>query len=240
VEFTREKYDRLGRPRFGIANPERIDNALWQRIILSGDHAYRTREQFDDTKSDRQAGIGSALSSYREHPRGPVWTWQRFGRTSTPLPDGRVIYVGGEHEDWYDQDFCIYNDVVVKDADGGIDIYGYPKDLFPPTDFHTATLVGESILLIGSLGYRDLRRPGETQVIALDTRTLAIRPITTSGNSPGWLSRHIAETSPSGTIVVYGGSVETSDGDGKRSYTDNTRIFALDLTTWSWEPRSSR
>jgi hypothetical protein len=234
MEFTREVYDRLGRPRFGIANPEHIDNPLWQHIILSGDHAYRTRKQFDDTQTDRNAGIGSALSSYREHPRGPVWTWQRFGMTSTPLPNGRTVYVGGEHEDWYDQDFCIYNDVVVKHADGGIDIYGYPKDQFPPTDFHTATLVGETILLIGSLGYKDLRRPGEAQVLALDTRTFAIRQIPTSGSSPGWVSRHMAEMSPSGTIVVYGGKVETSDGDGKRSYTDNPGTFALDLMTLAW------
>jgi hypothetical protein len=29
-----------------------------------------------------------------------VWTWRRFGQTYTVLPDGRKIYVGGEHEDW--------------------------------------------------------------------------------------------------------------------------------------------
>jgi len=25
------------------------------------------------------------------------------------LPDGRLVSVGGEHEDYYDPDFCIYN-----------------------------------------------------------------------------------------------------------------------------------
>jgi hypothetical protein len=29
------------------------------------------------------------------------------------LPDGRLIRIGGEHEDYYDPDFQIYNDVVV-------------------------------------------------------------------------------------------------------------------------------
>jgi hypothetical protein len=28
-----------------------------------------------------------------------VWTWNRFGRTVTVLPDGRQIGIGGEHED---------------------------------------------------------------------------------------------------------------------------------------------
>ena len=53
-------------------------------------------------------------SAYREMlPEQPFWSWQRFGRTSTALPDGRVIHIAGEHEDFYDPDFCIYNDVMV-------------------------------------------------------------------------------------------------------------------------------
>jgi hypothetical protein len=29
-----------------------------------------------------------------------LWVWNRFGQTCTWLPDGRKIYIGGEHEDW--------------------------------------------------------------------------------------------------------------------------------------------
>ena len=126
---------------------------------------------------------------------GPFWSWQRFGRTSTALPDGRVIHIAGEHEDCYDPDFCIYNDVVVEYAGGRREFYLYPKDVFPPTDFHSATLVGREIILIGSLGYHDLRRIGETQVLKLDTRTLRIEPVATTGAAPGWISDHIAERS---------------------------------------------
>jgi len=39
VEFTREDYDRLSRPRFGSANPGRIDNQLWQHIIRASNMA---------------------------------------------------------------------------------------------------------------------------------------------------------------------------------------------------------
>jgi hypothetical protein len=42
---------------------------------------------------------------------------------------------GGEHEDFYDPDFCIYNDVFVHERDGSVAIYGYPESVFPPTDY---------------------------------------------------------------------------------------------------------
>jgi len=57
------------------------------------------------------------------------------------LPDGREVLIAGEHEDYYDPDFFIYNDVVVRAPDGKFAIYGYSKEAFPPTDFHTATLL---------------------------------------------------------------------------------------------------
>jgi hypothetical protein len=41
------------------------------------------------------------------------------------------------------------SDVVVHHPDGRIDIFGYPKAAFPPTDFHSARLVGNRIALIG-------------------------------------------------------------------------------------------
>ncbi len=76
---------------------------------------------------------------------GPIWTFDRMGRTCDELVDGRMVCIGGEHEDFYDPDFRIYNDVVVFNADATIDIYGYPKEIFPPTDFQTATVTGTII-----------------------------------------------------------------------------------------------
>ena len=98
---------------------------------------------------------------------GPGRCFDRFGQSSNQLPDGRVVCIAGEHEDSYDPDFYIYNDVVIQQPDGRIDIFGYPREVFPPTDFHTATLVGNRIVLIGSLGYPDERRPGETPVTSV-------------------------------------------------------------------------
>jgi hypothetical protein len=168
-------------------------------------------------------------SAYRDATPGPFWSWQRFGRTSTALPDGRVIHIAGEHEDGYDPDFCIYNDVVVRYAGGRREFFLYPKDAFPPTDFHTATLVGSKIVLIGSLSYGDLRRPGETQVLTLDILNLRIERVATTGESPGWLSRHIAEKTGETRILVAGGEVLTAD-----ACAPNPGVFELDLSTMTW------
>ncbi len=96
---------------------------------------------------------------------GPVWCNERFGASLTELPDGRFVQIGGEHEDFYDPDFCIYNDVIVFDGKGNFQIYGYSRETFPPTDFHSATLVGEFIYIVGSLGYVDERKIGTTPYI---------------------------------------------------------------------------
>ena len=53
---------------------------------------------------------------HAEQPIPLLWTSRsgcsrffRLGGTRTELSDGRVIWIGGEHEDGYDPDFCIYN-----------------------------------------------------------------------------------------------------------------------------------
>src|SRR5207253_1603305 len=112
-------------------------NPFRRAMVQAGCNAYRARVLFDDPKRyDRM-----------------VWCYDRFGRTTTWLPDGRILEIAGEHEDHYDPDFCIYNDVVVFDGKGGFEILSYPETVFPPTDFHTATRVDDSLYIIGCLGY---------------------------------------------------------------------------------------
>ena len=74
-----------------------------------------------------------------------MWCFDRFGTSKTALEDGRTVHIGGEHEDFYDPDFHIYNDVIVVSSSGQVAIYGYPLEAFPPIDFHSATLVGKTI-----------------------------------------------------------------------------------------------
>lgn len=217
----------LARPRYGNANPEFTRNAFWEYMVRQRRTAYWARQAF------RISG-GTACAADRDDPNGPVWCFTRYGRTTTTLPFD-TVYIGGEHEDWYDPDFCIYNDVVVEDANGEFAIYGYPKDVFPPTDFHTATAVGRYVWLIGSLGYKHMREEGVTQLLRLETSGYRIDRVETFGDNPGWISRHRADLDViKGEIVVSGGQV-WSGGDLR----DNARMFALSLTSLEWRELSA-
>lgn len=221
-------------PRYGVSHPEFVDNELWQKSLAENWTGYHLRLHVKHKRSSSEFCKDFSHTSYREGRPGPFWSWERFGRTSTALPDGRVIHIAGEHEDSYDPDFCIYNDVVVEYPGGTREFYLYPKDVFPPTDFHTATLMGREIILIGSLGYKDMRQTGITQVFKFDTRTLMFSRVRTSGDGPGWISRHRAEKIGKTAILIVGGKVETPAGD----YADNPDLFELDVVTMTWSRRT--
>jgi len=216
--ISRETFDEWREPRFGSENPSRLDNVLWASLVHDRINAYQVNKRFG---YERTRGAG------------PTWCFDRFGQTATTLDDGRTIYIGGEHEDYYDPDFCIYNDVVVVAPDASVAIYGYPRDVFPPTDFHTATLDGDRIWIVGSLGYVDARRPGVTQVCRLELGTFAIEQLATTGDAPGWLHKHEARL-VDGAIVVRGGVV-----DDASSLDENIDEWALDLATLAWTRRTA-
>jgi hypothetical protein len=170
---------------------------------------------------------------------GPIWTFDRMGATRSQLSDGRVVCVGGEHEDFYDPDFYIYNDVVTIGPAGQIAIYGYPKEVFPPTDFHTATVAGDRIFIIGCLGYKDDRRPDHTPVYALDLSQYRISEIATSGEKPGWISEHEASYDQKGIITIRRGQV-IRERDGHQRTRRNLEDYALDLKSWVWQRLTNR
>ena len=222
IQATEEQYLAGRYRRFGKANPDVMDILFWQAMVRNGASAYGAKAKFGDTDNWEQ----------------PVWCYHRFGRTITELSDGKIIEIAGEHEDYYDPDFCIYNDVVVYHGDGTFTILGYPKDVFPPTDFHTSTLVGDYIYIIGNLGYYNERIPHETPVYRLHTDTFAIEKVKTTGDKPGWLSRHKAYYKEPSTIYVTGGKVHVMV-DEKSDYIDNTVDYTLDLTTLVWSQADS-
>ena len=173
------------------------------------------------------------------HEEGPIWTFERMGTTKTDLPDGRVVCVGGEHEDYYDPDFYIYNDVVVLGTEGEIEIYGYPKEVFPSTDFHTATLVDDELIVVGRLGHKGERRVGHTPVHRLDLSDYHIEEVPTEGEMPGWIFKHNAQLGSDGTILVEGGEV-IRDCNGEELYRQNVEQYALDIQSGVWRQLTSR
>ncbi|MCP5537590.1 MAG: hypothetical protein H7A51_15325 [Akkermansiaceae bacterium] len=202
-------------PRRGKANPEVMTNPFWVWCVNSSDSAFVINEAFDGDSS---------------FDVGPCWSFDRFGQTETLLPDGRVVYIAGEHEDSYDPDFYIYHDVIVVTPDDEVEIYGYPEDVFPATDFHSATVVGDEIILIGSLGYPDKRDPLQTQVMRLNTNDWSITRQETT-NSPGWISRHTAFYCEESNVI------RMTDPQQWTEENDLVDVFAtweLDLTNWQW------
>jgi hypothetical protein len=251
AEIGEEQYHAQKARHFGTDNPEQMDVPFWRLMVRRGWNAYQARMQYDrayrqymqaySARREREEA-GEAVPAELELPHPgygpPIWCFQRFGMSLTRLPDGRAVFIAGEHEDFYDPDFCIYNDVIVLDPDLRVTIYGYPREVFPPTDFHSATLVGESDLyIIGNLGYPEERRPGETPVYRLDTTTMQMSRVETAGAMPGWLSRHEAVFDPAcNAIKVTGGQVFRTR-NGKQTLKASRRSYWLSLDTAMWSLR---
>ncbi len=249
MEISRELFDQERRPRFGTANPERMQLAFWEWI--RGEASPPAQQEGVLGKFGLMKRNGIIKSRYgpwrardlfnapANREDGPIWTFDRDGQTRTELPDGRVVRIGGEHEDGYDPDFCIYNDVVVFGPAGQIEIYGYPKEVFPPTDFHTATLAGDRIIIVGRFGYEDDLRPGHTPVYALHLSGYHISEIETSGDMPGWVFKHAAEFASGGVITIRGGAV-IEDHEGEHRYRRNVEDYALNIQSGVWHRLTNR
>ncbi len=218
IAVSLDDFQRTFTRSFGRTNPERMNHPFWESMIRSGINAYAAGRRFKESSPTLA---------------GPIWCAQRFGQSMTFLPDGRIVQIAGEHEDFYDPDFCIYNDVFVHGRDGSIAIFGYPESVFPPTDFHTATLAGDYIYVIGSLGYHGSRRYGETPVYRLDILTFRMEQLNARGEAPGWIYKHRAAQASPHEIRIWHGKVVTRTGD-EEDYQDNLDSFVLDLDSRVW------
>ena len=218
----------------GKRNPDKINNDFYQYAITSGESAYqlkttiRQQEKKQLSKQERKHKKKFRQLGMEQTVPDKIWNYHRFGNSKTVLPDGNLVLIGGEHEDYYDEDFCIFNDVVKINTDGTMELYFYSEKVFPPTDFHTATLVGNTIYIIGGLGYQGQRIMDQTPVFALDLTNFTITPISTKGDKPGWIYKHQAFLDATQErIVLFGGKYSGGRGN-------NEAIFGLDLKKRHW------
>ncbi|NLT70505.1 MAG: hypothetical protein GXX91_07395 [Verrucomicrobiaceae bacterium] len=221
ADVTPEAFRQWRDARRGTRPAENLTNPYWTWLIRSGESAWAANEHFGEP------------SSFGGHP---AWSAERFGQSTTLLPDGRTLLVAGEHEDYYDADFFIYNDLFIHHPDGRLEILGYPAEIFPPTDFHSATLVDGKLVLIGNLGYPEQRAVGKTQILVLDPANWEVRWQESTGGGPGWIHGHKA-TAEGGFIVVRGGEVWTAAGAGLVENFDDWRLHP---NTWNWERLTRR
>lgn len=218
LAINKKEYLAQKHRKFGLSNPQKCDTPFWYDMVRTNATAWRARDQFDDTDSFNDQ---------------PVWCYERFGKSITPIGDNEFIEIAGEHEDSYDTDFCIYNEVFHHLGDGEFTIYQYPENLFPPTDFHTATLVNGHIYIIGNLGYPEKRAYGATPVHRLNIQSFEIEKVETLGDCPGWIYNHSAYHEGQSTIRIQGGEILEKPGE-KESHRLNTLDFELDLETLKW------
>lgn len=227
-DLPRESYDLYCRAFRSQENGGEITDVFKKVMINCGLTAYHARKHFSDIQySCRLDGMA-------------IWCNNRFGQSVTLLPDDRILLIAGEHEDGCDPDFCIYNDVIEICPDGEIRVFGYPTSVFPPTDFHTATLVGEFIYIIGNLGYMGTRGSSKCPVYRLDTRDYRITPISTSGADPGRIYGHQAILIENQRIRIKRGKKIVSSIVGflkKEFKEDHIALdgeYELNLTNFQW------
>jgi hypothetical protein len=199
-----------------------MTNPVWIWAIEQGLTGYR---------------LNNAFHGPHSKDVGPCWSFSRYGHSETMLPDGRFIRIGGEYEDYYDADFYIYNDVIVSAPGGRIEIFGYSDEIFPPTDFHTANLVGDRIFIIGNLSYPNIRND-KAQVLVLDTTSYVIDRFNATGETPPWIHKHSSElVENGGAILVRGGLV---CGPRWPALIENIDDWRLDLHNGRWERVTKR
>lgn len=214
--LSQSLFEEWREPREGTENPTKVDSPVWNWLIRT-----------------KLSAWGANKASEHDCYDSPTWSFDRMGQSATQLPDGRTIYIAGEHEDGYDPNFYIYNDVIVKHADGSLETYIYPKNIFPPTDFHSTTLIDNKIIIVGCLGYSEQRDAPETPVYTLDLNTFFIEKISTTGAKPGWIYGHLATlANDKETLLITGGE---SYRDKSKSTCENINEWTLNTKTWKWE-----
>lgn len=222
-------------PKLNLSqNPTPLTNPYWQWIVrhqLNPDQILDVMPHLDEKLGEKRNYGESSPTDILP----PLWSFQRMGQSETHLPDGRVIFIGGEFDDYYDPNFCIFNDVVVKYPNGEIEIYGYPLEIFPPTDFHTATLIGDEIYIIGNMGYFDQRQYSATAMYKLNIHSLKIQRVE-SRNHIGWINNHTASVEY-GQIMIQGGRIFDDDCSPMR---ENIDIWAFNLKTLVWQNITQR
>jgi hypothetical protein len=206
--ITRDLFAAGYRVRFGVANPERVDPLFWQAQMRNGQSAPDAKAQIVGCQTTTQ---------------GPVWSFDRKGRTATRMPGGGWLLVGGQHGTAHLPDHAIYNDVTYVSPSGAIAHYIYPAKTFAPTIDHSATCVDAGVWLIGGRGYsRDADR---APVLWLSLDDFSINWVPTHGRGPGAIYGHSARLLE-GAIHISGGF----DAHGRPS----RAAYVLDLASRAW------
>lgn len=208
-------------PKLGNDNPEECSHRFWQAMISTREDAFSAQKNF----LARSANHESETKEWAH----PVWSAFRYRQSFTFLPDGRAIEIGGVHLDYY-ADFYVYNDVILHAPDELPRIFLYPRNVFPPMEFHTAKLIGNWIYVIGCLGNVEEREGAKCPVFRLDIESLRVEPVITSGDDPGRTREHRAVLLSQNEILVLPDPDQIKGCDSGGRF--EPAIFNTETHTW--------
>lgn len=114
--------------------------------------------------------------------------------------------------------------MLIREQSGPFQIIGYPKNVFPPTDFHSATYRNGFIYVVGGLGYSGSGQFGTTPIYRSNCQTWKIESVASSGDNPGWIYDHKARLDDSGQLVISGGKI-CIEVNGEEGHMGNENEF---------------
>jgi hypothetical protein len=231
-----EDYYRHRCPRYGIDNPERVDNPFWVEMVRRRWPPKRARFHFGDRPAANQSiektDVDGETTCEKLLPERAVWTALREGHAELTLADGRKLVIGGEvqhhlalerygeeaEDDWN------YSDVIVSDGAGGIGIYIYPLEVFPPLMFLEARVYASKVYITGFADYRLLpEQLGRMQVLRLDLENMAITKLEFPKPHLDLRPLHVR---CEGEKLIFQTVKDREE--------DPERLLALDLSTLDW------
>lgn len=233
AQVSPEEFLRAAVRRFGRMNPDLSHEPFWQAMVATHSDPFDARTELVTEswtlsfreKLMRRFGLTSEPSQL-----SPIWSNVRRGQSTTWLASGRVIQIGGTFGHEYSTDYCVYNDVIVHEAGKPARVFLYPCDVFPPTDFHTATVVGDWIYVIGALGYLTDRDPETCPIYRIHVLTMHIEKVTPTGDDPGRMFCHEAVRLEGNRILVRQGKLSTHQPPFNQSCPP--RIFDPNRHAW--------
>jgi hypothetical protein len=240
--------------RYGNANPEKVSNGYYSFMVATGKAACEIgrsnfmdliasgkikdyEKDFEELTSKVEAGklSGAAAAGFFNYLTNgkPKWCNDRYGSSYHFLKDGTLIQIGGEHEDFYDPEFNIYNDVIKISPNGAVALFLYPEHIFPPTDFHSSTKLGNQIIIIGGLGYQKDRKAKRTNMYVLNLKNFSIKSLPSSGDKPGWVFEHTTLLDEKKKCLYLMDGKKWENG----KIVDNKAIYKFDLKTSHWSQK---
>jgi hypothetical protein len=213
--------DKLPLFRYGIRNPEPIQDNIYFHIITNNISPYQLPKIFKT-----EDGANKDVPRH-EIPDHRVWHYRRSGTSRTILPDGSILFIGGSHEVFYDTDFCVFNDVLKVDPTGKMELFFYPTADFPATHFHTATFWKDKVIIIGDLDFISDKEAYKTLVCCLNLSDFSIQKMKNTDN-PGWILEHEAFEYEE-QIMIHGGQIYKND-----KFIENKDIYSFNPKTGVW------